>query len=134
LPSGVLHRAFLTGLLRGLLTARPEIAGAAPALLVRLLSESESVNAEKVREIEEHRRQAMALLPETAEAYFLRAMTAVHETRPGHPRGWRPVASAGPQARGTRLLLHAGSGKNAPWPLCQGAPADYRLLFSLLVA
>jgi tetratricopeptide (TPR) repeat protein len=64
-------------ILNGLLNERPEIAGAAHALLARLLWESGSPNAQKLEEIEEHRRQAETLLPETAEAYFLRAMTAV---------------------------------------------------------
>jgi len=64
-------------MLGGLLNNRPEIAGAAHSLLARILWESESPNAEKLKEIEEHRRQAEALLPETADAYFLRAMTAV---------------------------------------------------------
>jgi Tol biopolymer transport system component/tetratricopeptide (TPR) repeat protein len=56
---------------------RPEIAGAAHALLARILWESQSLDAEKLQEIEEHRQKAEALLPETAEAYFLRAMTAL---------------------------------------------------------
>jgi serine/threonine protein kinase len=64
-------------LLGNLLSERPEIAGAAHSLLARIIWESESPNAEKLKEIEEHQRQAEALLPETAEAYFLRAMTAV---------------------------------------------------------
>ncbi len=64
-------------ILTGLLNEPPEIAGAAHSLLARILWESESPNAEKLKEIEEHRRKAEALLPETAEAYFLRAMTAV---------------------------------------------------------
>ena len=64
-------------ILNSLLGGRPEIAGAAHSLLARILWESESPNAEKLKEIEEHRRKAEALLPETAEAYFLRAMTAV---------------------------------------------------------
>ena len=63
--------------LNGLLNDRPEIAGAAHSLLARILWESESPNAEKLKEIEGHRRQAEAFLPETAEAYFLRAMTAM---------------------------------------------------------
>jgi tetratricopeptide (TPR) repeat protein len=63
--------------LNNLLGEPPEIAGAAHSLLARILWESESLDAEKLKEIEEHRRQAEALLPETAEAYFLRAMTAV---------------------------------------------------------
>jgi len=64
-------------ILISLLNERPEIAGAAHSLLARILWESESPNSEKLKEIEEHRRKAEALLPETAEAYFLRAMTAV---------------------------------------------------------
>jgi serine/threonine protein kinase/Tol biopolymer transport system component/tetratricopeptide (TPR) repeat protein len=64
-------------ILGSLLNERPEVAGAAHSLLARILWESESPNAEKLKEIEEHRRQAEALLPETAEAYFLRAMTAI---------------------------------------------------------
>jgi len=63
--------------LDALLTDRPEIAGAAHSLLARILWESESPDAQQLEEIEEHRRQAGALLPETAEAYFLRAMTAM---------------------------------------------------------
>ncbi|MCL5279414.1 MAG: protein kinase [Planctomycetes bacterium] len=62
--------------LNGLLNERAEIAGAAHSLLARILWESESLNTEKLQEIEKHRQQAVALLPETAEAYFLRAMTA----------------------------------------------------------
>jgi serine/threonine protein kinase/tetratricopeptide (TPR) repeat protein len=64
-------------ILGSLLNERPEIAGAAHSLLARILWESESPNAEKLKEIEEHRRKAEALLPETAEAYFLRAMTGI---------------------------------------------------------
>jgi serine/threonine protein kinase/Tol biopolymer transport system component/predicted negative regulator of RcsB-dependent stress response len=63
--------------LTNLLGEPPTIAGAAHALLARILWESESLNAEKLKEIEEHRRQAEALLPETAEAYFLHAMTTL---------------------------------------------------------
>jgi len=63
--------------LESLPNERPEIAGAAHSLLARILWESGSQNAEKLKEIEEHRQKAEALLPETAEAYFLRAMTAV---------------------------------------------------------
>jgi len=63
--------------LDSLLSERPEIAGAAHSLLARILWESGSPNAQKLGEIEEHRRQAETLLPETAEAYFLRAMTAL---------------------------------------------------------
>ncbi|MBN1509905.1 MAG: protein kinase, partial [Sedimentisphaerales bacterium] len=64
-------------LLNKLLNEQPAIAGAAHSLLARILWESESANAEKLKEIEEHRQKAETLLPETAEAYFLRAMTAV---------------------------------------------------------
>jgi len=64
-------------LLQNLLNERPAIAGAAHSLLARILWESESPNADKLKEIEEHRRKAEALLPDTAEAYFLRAMTAI---------------------------------------------------------
>jgi serine/threonine protein kinase/Tol biopolymer transport system component len=64
-------------LLNSLLNERPEIAGAAHSLLARILWESESPDAEKLKQVEEHRQRAEALLPETAEAYFLRAMTAV---------------------------------------------------------
>ncbi|MCL5279188.1 MAG: protein kinase [Planctomycetes bacterium] len=63
-------------MLGNLVHDRPEIAGAAHALLARILWESQSPKAEKSEEIEEHRRQAEALLPETAEAHFLRAITA----------------------------------------------------------
>ncbi len=82
-------------ILDSLLKERPEIAGAAHALLARILWESESLDAEKLKQIEEHRRQAEALLfgvppsggkdqsdprkrgTPSAEAYFLQAMTAV---------------------------------------------------------
>ena len=64
-------------MLGNLLNERPEIAGAAHSLLARILWESESPNAEKLKEVDEHRQRAEALLPETAEAYFLRAMTAL---------------------------------------------------------
>ncbi len=63
--------------LANLLNDKAEIAGAAHSLVARILWEGESPDAEKLKEIEEHRRQAEALLPETAEAYFLRAMTAI---------------------------------------------------------
>jgi tetratricopeptide (TPR) repeat protein len=81
LQAGILVDNRRTGeamtLLSSLLKERPEIAGAAHSLLARILWESESPNAEKLQEIEEHRQKAEALLPETAEAYLLRAMTAV---------------------------------------------------------
>ncbi|MCL5278794.1 MAG: protein kinase, partial [Planctomycetes bacterium] len=65
-----------TAILGSLLQERPEIAGTAHALLARILWESEPLDAEKLKEFEEHRRQAETRQPETAEAYFLRAMTA----------------------------------------------------------
>ncbi len=63
--------------LGGLLDEKPEVAGAAHSLLARILWESSSPDAQKLAEIEEHRKKAVAMLPETAEAYFLRAMTAL---------------------------------------------------------
>jgi len=81
--------------LNSLLNERPEVAGAAHSLLARILWEDGSADAEKLKEIEEHRTRAEALLfgvppsggkdqsdprkrgTPSAEAYFLRAMTAV---------------------------------------------------------
>ena len=63
--------------LGGLLDEKPEVAGAAHSLMVRILWESGSPDAQKLEEIEEHRKKAEAMLPETAEAYFLQAMTAL---------------------------------------------------------
>jgi serine/threonine protein kinase/Tol biopolymer transport system component len=63
-------------ILNHLLNHRAEVAGAAHFLLARVLWESEGLDAEKLQQIEEHRQKAEELLPETAEAYFLRAMTA----------------------------------------------------------
>jgi serine/threonine protein kinase/Tol biopolymer transport system component/Tfp pilus assembly protein PilF len=63
--------------LNKLLHEQPAIAGAAHSLLARILWESGSLDADKLKQIDAHRRQAETLLPETAEAYFLRAMTAV---------------------------------------------------------
>ncbi len=81
LQAGILvdnrHPDEATTILRNLLGEQPEIAGAAHALLARILWESESLDAEKLQQVEEHRQKAEALLPETAEACFLRAMTAV---------------------------------------------------------
>jgi serine/threonine protein kinase/Tol biopolymer transport system component/tetratricopeptide (TPR) repeat protein len=64
-------------LLDPLVHERRDIAGAAYALWARILCETQSANAEKSAEIEEYQRQAEALLPKTAQAYFSRAMTAV---------------------------------------------------------
>jgi serine/threonine protein kinase/Tol biopolymer transport system component len=66
-----------TTILEGLFNERAEIAGAAHALMARILWESESLDAGKLQQIGAHRQKAEELLPETAEAYFLRAMTAV---------------------------------------------------------
>jgi Tol biopolymer transport system component len=63
--------------LGSLLDERAVIAGAAHSLLARILWESESPNAETIKEIDDHRKKAEALLPQTAEAYFLRAMAAM---------------------------------------------------------
>jgi Tol biopolymer transport system component/cytochrome c-type biogenesis protein CcmH/NrfG len=63
--------------LENLLDERPEVAGAAHSLLARIVWESESSDSEKLEKVDEHRRKAQELLPETAEAYFLRAMTAL---------------------------------------------------------
>jgi serine/threonine protein kinase/Tol biopolymer transport system component len=65
-----------TAISGSLLSERREIAGIAHAFLARILWESGSLDAEKHKQIEEHRRQAQMLLPETAEAYYLQAMTA----------------------------------------------------------
>jgi serine/threonine protein kinase/Tol biopolymer transport system component/tetratricopeptide (TPR) repeat protein len=64
-------------ILKNLVNDRPEIAGATHSLLARILWERGSMIAEQLKEIDEHRRKAETLLPETAEAYFLRAMTAI---------------------------------------------------------
>ncbi|MCX5644314.1 MAG: protein kinase [Phycisphaerae bacterium] len=63
--------------LEKLLDERPEIAGAAHTLLARIIWESSSLGPADLKHIEEHRQKAEELLPETAEAYYLRAMTAV---------------------------------------------------------
>ncbi len=66
-----------TAMLERLIDERPAIAGAAHSLLARILWESESLNVDTLKQIDEHRQQAEALLPQTAEAYFLQAMTAI---------------------------------------------------------
>ncbi|MHC4145703.1 MAG: protein kinase domain-containing protein, partial [Planctomycetota bacterium] len=71
------HRQKAQELLEELLDERPEISGAAHSLLARILWESESSDSEKLSKIDEHRWKAQELLPDTAEAYFLRAMTAL---------------------------------------------------------
>jgi len=64
-------------LLNGLLRQEPAIAGAAHVLMVRLLREGKSLDAETLGQIKEHQRRAEALLPKTAEAYFMQAMGAM---------------------------------------------------------
>jgi serine/threonine protein kinase/Tol biopolymer transport system component len=63
--------------LEELLNDKPEVAGAAYSLLTRILWENKSNNGEKLAKIREYQRKAEELFPETAEAYFLRAMTAI---------------------------------------------------------
>ncbi len=71
------HPDEATTVLENLLGERREIAGAAHVLMVRVLRENGDLDAQKLQEIEQHRRQAANLLPKTAEAYFLQAMTAL---------------------------------------------------------
>ncbi|MBP7049779.1 MAG: protein kinase [Phycisphaerae bacterium] len=88
------HPDEAAAILNNLLKERPEVAGAAHSLLARILWESESPDADTLKEIEEHHKQAETLLfgvppsggkdpsdprergTPSAEAYFLRAMTA----------------------------------------------------------
>jgi len=63
--------------LEDLLNDRPEITGAAYSLLARILWESKSNDGEKLKKIHKYQQKAEELFPETAEAYFLRAMTAL---------------------------------------------------------
>ena len=63
--------------LSDLLDAKPEIAGAAHALTARIIWERETVDAQRLKEIEYHQQKVDALLPATAQAYFLRAMMVV---------------------------------------------------------
>jgi serine/threonine protein kinase/Tol biopolymer transport system component len=62
--------------LESLFDERPEIAGAAHALLARIYWEGELDDTDKLEKVKEHQQKAQKLLPETAEGYFLRAMTA----------------------------------------------------------
>jgi len=66
-----------TSYLEDLLDDAPEIAGASYLLLARILWESESRESEKLKQIDAYRQKAEELLPETAAAYFLRAMTTL---------------------------------------------------------
>jgi Tol biopolymer transport system component len=63
--------------LANLLQEKPAIAGAAHVLLARILRENSEGSTEKLEESESHYRHAKSLLPETAEAYFLRATIAL---------------------------------------------------------
>jgi tetratricopeptide (TPR) repeat protein len=63
--------------LENLLDEEPQIAGAAHALMARVLWQRGSLDAATLEEVDKHRQRAEELLPQTAEAYFLRAMTAV---------------------------------------------------------
>lgn len=62
--------------LERLLHAPPETAGTAYALLARTLWENSSLGSENLARIERYQKKAQELLPDTAEAYYLRAMTA----------------------------------------------------------
>ncbi|MBN1362968.1 MAG: protein kinase [Sedimentisphaerales bacterium] len=64
-------------LLNGLLRQEPAIAGTAHVLMVRLLREAGSLETEALEQIREYQRRAEALLPKTAEAYFMQAMGAM---------------------------------------------------------
>jgi len=64
-------------MLEDLLEESPEIAGAAHLLLARILLETESSDSERFAKIAEHGQKADELLPETAQAYFLRAMITI---------------------------------------------------------
>ena len=68
--------------LEALLDEEARVAGAAHGLLAQMYLASDLEGKAKVAKINHHRQQAELLLPETAEAYFLRAMTtdAVLET------------------------------------------------------
>jgi serine/threonine protein kinase/tetratricopeptide (TPR) repeat protein len=65
----------LTDLCR--LEDNPELAGTAHALLARVIWESQSLGTEELKQIEKHKQTAEQLLPMTAQAYYLRAMTAL---------------------------------------------------------
>jgi tetratricopeptide (TPR) repeat protein len=71
------HPDEAAAMLKDLLGERPEIAGAAHALLARVLWEGLAADATELQSVEEHRQKSGELLPDIAEAYFLRAMTAL---------------------------------------------------------
>lgn len=58
-----------------LLQDRPELAGAAHSLLARIIWESQSLGPQELKEVVKHQQKAEQLLPKTAEACYLRAMT-----------------------------------------------------------
>jgi len=60
-----------------LLVDQPEVAGAAHALLARIIWENQSLGPQELKKVEEHQQRSEQLLPKTAEAYYLRAMTAL---------------------------------------------------------
>jgi serine/threonine protein kinase/regulation of enolase protein 1 (concanavalin A-like superfamily) len=60
-----------------LLIDRPELAGTAHALLARIIWENQSLDTETLKKIERHQKKAAQLLPRTAEAHYLRAMTTL---------------------------------------------------------
>jgi len=63
--------------LEDLLNESPEITGAAHALLARAYWEGDFEESEKQAKVNEHQQKAEELLPETPEAYFLRALTTL---------------------------------------------------------
>jgi serine/threonine protein kinase/Tol biopolymer transport system component len=65
-------------MLEELFSEDPEIAGTAHALMVRLLLENQSLNSGAHQKLTEyHKQQVQTLLPDTAEAHFLQARTAL---------------------------------------------------------
>jgi len=64
-------------ILEDLLNEDPETAGAAHLLMARLILESESSDSSRFERIGAHQQRAKELLPESADAYFQRSMTAV---------------------------------------------------------
>jgi serine/threonine protein kinase/Tol biopolymer transport system component len=64
-------------MLENLVNDRREIAGTAHSLWARILWESQSLDTKKRTQVDAHRLKAEALLPKTAEAYYLRAMTVL---------------------------------------------------------
>jgi tetratricopeptide (TPR) repeat protein len=60
-----------------LLSDRPELAGTAYALLARITWENQLPDQDTIKKIKTYQRKAEQLLPQTAEAYYLRAMTTL---------------------------------------------------------